>query len=338
MLESQGQDEFEHEEARSSFREAGREIKWAAQHYHRARAAIQSGYGSPHDLKRSHQAWRLCLMEWVQACIRYVEASGRVDLSTYLNERNELSSFAPLAATQELAEVRQSLVDSYRDYTRIRHREDVPSDKKAKAWRAWGENLVLWSRLLSDRAYSDDNRLIGKMDDNDLVGAVMSSEQPADQESGLTSEARRVIEISNRRERERNRVVRAGELPKGKPLPLGRDPRSIMSINVDERTYRLIVNGHISIVAEAGHRDVRRLRAGSYVGICYGREIHYCKVQRVTAYASPDALVKTEVARLLDPERTALQILGEITRRLASFCTRYPHLDVRGVLAIELAG
>ncbi|WP_344887300.1 hypothetical protein, partial [Nonomuraea antimicrobica] len=172
-----------------------------------------------------------------------------------------------------------------------------------------------------------------------LAGSQINDIRPGAYGAGTSRRVQEIVDASNEQERERSRSdpARGGQLPKGSPLPYGRRPDAVLTTGVEERRYRLIVERRIRVVSIPGHPSARRLRPGTYIGLACGTEIHYAKVRRITGYPSAEALVKAESPRWIDPERTALQALGDCHQRFVSFKTRNPSVDVRGLLAVEIA-
>ncbi|GAA2986229.1 hypothetical protein [Streptosporangium longisporum] len=325
----QPQEWDQHEDARQAFRQARRELDWSANHYRQTRYAIAAGNGSAKELSRAQQGWSWALAEWVRALTYREEAMDGVLLDSGLEE-DKIQDGESSPAAMEFRASRLEAETRYSNYARVR-RSGSPAEV-VTARNAWGEALTRWSRALISRERSQDNHLLGKRDDRDLIG---SGAGPGAFGPDTSPRVQEIVEESRERERARNLATVNG-LPKGRALPLGRVAESILSIGVSERTYRLIVAGRISVVTEVAHREARRLRAGSYVGITCKTAIHYSRVRRIKAYATAQDLVTSEEPRWLDPERTALQVLGTCQQQLVFFRTQHPAEAPRGLLAIEL--
>ncbi|MFD8562953.1 hypothetical protein ACFV1N_37245 [Streptosporangium canum] len=321
------------EDARVAFREAGRELNWTADHYRQARYAIEAGNGSPKELSRARQAWGWALAQWVRALTYREEAMDGVALDAGVGEDLPQDG-QPSPASAVFQESRQEAEARYRDYERVRRSGSSPAEVVA-ARNAWGEALTRWSRALISREMVRDNYRLATRDERTLLGAGLTGDGPGAFGPGTSPRVQEIVEESRQKERAAN-VTKHSELPKGNPLPYGRSAESILSIAVSERHYPLIVARRISVVTEVAHREARRLRAGSYVGIVCKSEIHYSRIQRITAYASAAELVKSENPRWLDPEQTSLQLLGACQQQLVFFRTRNPAEQPRGLLAIEL--
>ncbi|MEV6866666.1 hypothetical protein AB0M44_37430 [Streptosporangium subroseum] len=318
------------EDGRRAFREARRELDWSANHYRQARYAIAAGNGSSKDLSRAQQSWSWALAEWVRALTYREEALDGVALDAGLEE-DPMQSGEPSPASMEFQKSRQEAEARSSHYTRVRRSNSSPADVVA-ARNAWGEALTRWSRALISRERSQDNHLLGKRDDRDLIGA---GTVPGAFGPDTSPRVQEIVEESRAKQRANN-LAETNGLPKGKPLPLGRSADSILSIAVSERNYQFIVTGRISVVTEVAHREARRLRAGAYVGIVCRTAIHYSRIRRITAYASALNLVESENRRWLDPERTSLQLRGICQQQLVFFRIQHPAEEPRGLLAIEL--
>lgn len=330
----QPQEQDQREDARLIFREARRELDWTADRYRQARYAIPAGNGSPTELNKARQAWSWALMQWVQALIYREEVMDGVALDEELGQAASLEGQSPSAFT-EFQQIRQEVEAHYGEYERARRSADVDLAQVAEARNAWGEALTRWSRALISRETKSDAHLLGTRDEQDLLGTRLNGEMPGAFGPGTSTRVQEIVDASREKERAANVARRAG-LPKGNPLPIGRVAESILSIAVSERHYQLIVAKRISVVTEVAHREARRLRPGSYVGIVCRSEIHYSRIRRITAYASATELVKCENPRWLDPEQNSLQLVGACQQQLVFFRNRNPNEQPRGLLAIEL--
>lgn len=330
----QPQEQDQREDARLVFREARRELDWTADRYRQARYAIPAGNGSPKELSKARQLWSWALAQWVQALIYREEAMDGVTLDEELGQASSLEG-QPSSASTEFQQIRQEVEARYSEYEGARRSASVDLAQVTAARTAWGEALTRWSRALISRETKFDAHLLGTRDEQDLLGAGLAGEKPGAFGPGTSPRVQELVEESREKERAVNVAQRTG-LPKGNPLPIGRSAESVLSIAVSERRYQLIVAKRISVVTEVAHREARRLRPGSYVGIVCRSEIHYSRIRRITAYASATELVKCENPRWLDPEQNSLQLVGACQQQLVFFRNRNPSEQPRGLLAIEL--